>query len=84
MPHTSHEKNIICTYTDIVPFKWKSFYRWCFTWNKSEYFVVAPVPLDGVQSLILQGEGALKQWALTLLDRGRDVDPQVTQATSRN
>ena len=41
--------------------------------DKSENFIGPPVPLDGVQLLVLEVEGAVEHGIVTPLDRLRDV-----------
>lgn len=68
------------TYADVVAFEKEGLDRRVLARDEPEDLVVAPVPLDGVQPLVLQGEGALEDRALALLNGGGDVDTQVAQA----
>ena len=72
------------TYADVVAFEKEGLDRRVLARDEPEYLVVAAVPLDRVQPLVLQGERALEHRAVPLLDGGRDVDPQVAQAPGRN
>ena len=48
------------TYADVVSLEWKGFLGNFTTRNVSEYFIIATIPFDGKQLLILQGEGTIE------------------------
>lgn len=72
------------TYADVVSLQGKCFLGHIPTWNVSEYFIIAAVPFDGKQLLILQGKGTVELNVVASEDSVRDVHFQVAQATGRN
>ena len=48
------------TYADIISFERKGFLGHIATRNVSEYFIIATIPFDGKELLILQGEGTIE------------------------
>jgi hypothetical protein len=54
-------------YADVVSLQEEGFDGGLLAGGEPEDLVVAPVPLDRIEPLVLQGEGTLEHWALPLL-----------------
>ena len=48
------------THADVVSLERKCFLGNITAWNISEYFIIATIPFDGKQLLVLQGEGTIE------------------------